>query len=116
MLNVLRELNEEVGIKGSMVITPDGILVASALGPDLEEELVAAIISSIIVSVNRTVSKIGMPDEPNSCVLVSESGKIMFYNMGASFLVVVADGQIKIDTCVIAIRSAMMRIGNRKAS
>lgn len=116
MKNVLEELNQEVGIKGSMVITPDGIMVATALGPDLEEELVAAIVSSVLVAVNRTLGQMKTTDGPNSCVLTASEGKIMFYDMGNSFLVVVADCSLRLDTSLIAIRGAMFRLKNRRVA
>lgn len=116
MKNILEELNQEVGIKGSMVITPDGIMVASALGPDLEEELVAAIVSSLLVAVKKVLIKVKAPDQLNSCVLTADNGKIMFYDMGNSFLVVVADKSLRLDTSVIAIQSAMFRLKNRRVA
>lgn len=116
MKNVLEELNQEVGIKGTMVITPDGIMVATALGPDLEEELVAAIVSSVLVAVNRALGQMKAQDGPNSCVLTASAGKIMFYDMGNSFLVVVADSSLRLDTSIIAIRGAMFRLKNRRVA
>ena len=93
MRKILEDLNKEVGFKGSMVITPDGFMVASALGPDLEEDLVAAIISSVLVSVKKALGQMNAPDELKSCVLNATGGKIMFYDVGNTFLVVVADMQ-----------------------
>ncbi len=116
MKTILEELNQEVGIKGSMVITPDGIMVASALGEDLEEELVAAIVSSMLVAVKRTLTQINAPDQLNSCVLTADNGKIMFYDMGNSFLVVVANKNLRLDTSIIAIQSAMFRLKNRRVA
>ena len=46
MVSILEELNKEIGIIGSIVVTPDGMVVASALGPDLDDETVAALASN----------------------------------------------------------------------
>ena len=116
MKAVLEELNQEVGIKGSMVITPDGIMVASALGPDLEEDLVAAIVSSVLVAAKRALSQLKAADGLNSCILTADNGKIMFYDMGNAFLVVVADTSLRLDTSIIAIRSAIFRLKNRRVA
>lgn len=116
MKNVLEELNQEVGIKGSMVITPDGIMVASALGPDLEEELVAAIVSSLLVATKRSLGQIKATDDLSACVISAAEGKIMFYDMGNAYLVVVADTTLRLDTSIIAIRSAMFRLKNRRVA
>jgi predicted regulator of Ras-like GTPase activity (Roadblock/LC7/MglB family) len=114
MKNILEELNQEVGIKGSMVITPDGIMVAAALGLELEEELVAAIVSSLLVAARKAVSGLDAEGGLRSCLLHASLGKIMFYDMGNAFLVVVADTDLKIDSSIIAIRSAIHKIANRR--
>ena len=40
----------------------------------------------------------------------------MFYDMGNSFLVVVADSSLRLDTSIIAIRGAMFRLKNRRVA
>lgn len=114
MQDVLNELNQEVGFKGSMVMTPDGIMVASALGDELEEELVAAILSSLILTVKKTLSQIKAPDGASSCILTASEGKILLYDMANSYLVVLADTSLELETNIIAIRSAVFRIMNRR--
>ena len=116
MKQILEKLNQEVGIIGSMVITPDGIMVSAALGESLEEDRVAAIISSLLVSIRRCLKDLSAPGKPASCVLNAQGGKILFYDLGNCFLVVVADREIRLDTSVVAIRSAMHKIKNRKVA
>ena len=116
MKEILEKLNQEVGIIGSMVITPDGMMVAAALGKGLEEDRVAAIVSSLLVSVRRCLLELRTPGCLGSCILNAEEGKILFFDMGNSFLVVVAKRDIEIDAGVVAIRSAMHRIKNRKVA
>ena len=115
MKNILEELNHEVGIKGSMVITPDGIMVAAALGSELEEELVAAIVSSLLAA-KKAVTGLEAEGGLKSCLLHASLGKIMFYDMGNAFLVVLADTNLKIDSSIIAIRSAIHKIANRRVA
>ncbi len=116
MKEILQALNQEVGIKGSMVITPDGIMVSAALGPDLEEDRVAAIVSSLLVSVRRCLSDLQTPGKLVSCILNAHQGKILFFDMGNSFLVVVGQSDIKLDASVVPIRSAIHRIKNRRVA
>ncbi|MHC5078874.1 MAG: roadblock/LC7 domain-containing protein, partial [Planctomycetota bacterium] len=47
MLEILRRLNTGVGVRGSMIVTSEGIVVAADLGGELEEERVAAMASSV---------------------------------------------------------------------
>jgi len=116
MKEILERLNQEVGIIGSMVITPDGIMVAAALGPTLEEDRVAAIVSSLLVSVRRCLADLHTPRGLVSCVLNAHRGKILFFDMENSFLVVVAEADIKLDQTVVPIRSAIHRIKNRRVA
>ncbi len=116
MKEILQRLNGEVGIIGSMVITPDGMMVSAALGQGLEEDRVAAIVSSLLVSVRRCLLELKTPGCLASCILGATEGKILFFDMGNSFLVVVADRNIKLDAGVVAIKSAIHRIKNRKVA
>jgi predicted regulator of Ras-like GTPase activity (Roadblock/LC7/MglB family) len=116
MKEILEKLNQEVGITGSMVITPDGIMVSAALSPGLEEDRVAAIISSLLVSVRRCLSDLGTQGGLASCVLSAEGGKILFFDMGNSFLVVVAERDLQIEGGLVAIRGAIHRIKNRRVA
>jgi predicted regulator of Ras-like GTPase activity (Roadblock/LC7/MglB family) len=116
MKKILETLNQEVGIIGSMVITPDGIMVSAALGRDLEEDRVAAIVSSLLVSVRRCLLDLKTTGRPAACILNAQQGKILFFDMGNSFLVVVAERDIKLDAGVVAIKSAMHRIKNRRVA
>jgi predicted regulator of Ras-like GTPase activity (Roadblock/LC7/MglB family) len=116
MKKILEKLNQEVGILGSMVITPDGIMVSAALGGNLEEDRVAAIVSSLLVSVRRCLAELKTPGRLASCVLNADGGKILFYDMDTSFLVVVAKSDIKLDTTVVPVRSAIHKIKNRRVA
>jgi hypothetical protein len=115
MREILEELNREAGIIGSMVITPDGIMVAAALGPNLEEDRVAAIVSSLLVAVRRCLNELKAPSSLSSCSLNARKGKVLFFDMGNSFLVVVAEAEVKLDSGAESIRGAIARIKNRHA-
>ncbi len=116
MREILEELNRESGINGSMVITPDGIMVAAALGQGLEEDRVAAIVSAVLVSIRRCLGELKATEGLTSCILNAHRGKILFFDMGNSFLVVVAEPDIRVETGAPAIRSAIHKIKNRKVA
>ena len=46
-LPALERMQDSVGVRGSMVVTGDGLVMASLLGHDLEEDRVAAMASSV---------------------------------------------------------------------
>jgi len=113
---ILENLNKEPGILGCMVITPDGIMVSAALGPNLEEDRVAAIVSSVLLAVRRCLTGIRSPGGLVSCVLQAHLGKVLFFDMGNSFLVVMAEPGVRLDASVVAIRGAMLKIKNRRVA
>ena len=114
MRHILKELNEETDIVGSMVITQDGIMVAAALGRDFEEDVVAAFASSLLVSMKRGLSEVKAHSDLTSCILTGDQGKISFFDMKNSYLVVVTDTDTKLDGRVDAIQRAIHKIQNRR--
>jgi len=113
MKNILKDLNRVAGIKGSMVVTEDGMVVASALGPDLETENVAAISSQMIRSVRRSLDRMGV-ESFGRYMLSATHGRIVFVNLEVGYLVVIAHQNIKLDVILIEIDSAKYRITHRR--
>ena len=116
MRQILKELNSEADIVGSMVITQDGIMVAACLGRDLEEDVVAAFASSLLVTMKRGLSEVRTPSQLSSCILTGTSGKISFFDMKNSYLVVVSDPDTRLDARSEAIERAMHKIQNRRVA
>ena len=113
MKNILTELNQEPGIKGSMVVTPDGMVVAAALGPTLEEETVAAAAANMIIRAQRAMQ--GMKLESFSRFLLTAGhGRIVFVDIEIGFLVVIASVGLKLATTMLEIDSAARKIRHRR--
>jgi hypothetical protein len=106
---VLEELNETAGIRGSMVVTHDGMIVASCLGRGLDEEKVAAMVSSMVVSTARAISQRGLGTFTR-LTLNATHGKMVFANTGVAYLVVVLERDIDLGPTAVEIRSAARRI------
>jgi predicted regulator of Ras-like GTPase activity (Roadblock/LC7/MglB family) len=109
MNEILSELNCEVGVKGSMVVTQDGIVVSSELGPGLSADVVAAVASGAIQTINQNLNKLGQPNL-SKFVLEAGFGKIVFIDIGIAYLVVLLDQRINMDVTLIAISAAAYRI------
>jgi len=116
MREILTTLNDKAGIAGSMVITPDGIMVAAALGPELEEETVAAFASGLLLGLKRSLTILRAAGELNSCTLHASKGRITFFDMKNCYLVVVADPAKRLDGSLGAIQEAMHKIKNRRVA
>lgn len=113
MVTILEDLNREVGIIGSQVVTQDGIVVASALGPDLDDDTVAALASNAILSAKKGLSMLG----DANCyrfVLTAAHGKMVFEDIGIAYLVVVTHQNVSISQAQIAIKGAAYKIRHRR--
>ena len=96
-------------------MTPDGIMAASALGPDLEEEAVAALASSLLTTITHALRSF-FPDEILSQFsMTSSDGKMIFVNLRNAYLVVLAKRDMQLDTTLVEIHSAARQIKNRVA-
>ena len=116
MRQILKELNASADIVGSMVSTPDGIMVAAALGPELEEDVVAAFAASLLVSIKRGLAKLRSRSGLNSCTLIGSDGKIVFYDMECSYLVLVAEAATSLEASTDVINRAIYELMNRRVA
>ena len=111
MKDVLVNLNKEVGVKGSMVVTRDGVVVASEIKPPLVDDTVAAIASNSIQRVNAALRDLGA-NNFSRYLFNSTYGKMIFMDTGDAYLVVVLDKHINIDFTMLAVTSAARKIKN----
>ena len=111
MKDVLRRLNSEVGVKGSMLLTPDGIVIASELGMGLQEEVVAAISSSAIMGIGGALQQIG-GDGFTRFSFTASHGKMVILRTGDAYLVAVLEPSINLDVTMISIVSAARKLKN----
>jgi len=109
MEKVLSELNSAVGVKGSAVVTKDGILVKSALDPGLKEEVVSALSSFLITTTGRALKDCGI-DAFERFIITSTHGKVILVNLAEAYLVVVADQFINIDLTLVEIMSTARKL------
>lgn len=111
MHKILKHLNREVGVKGSMVISPDGLVIAAELGETLNQEIVAAMASSTIQAVRRGVKALGSP-KFDRLILMSAHGRIVFVDVDVACLLVVTDRNINIDWTLMEIDGVAHRLQN----
>jgi hypothetical protein len=111
MKDVLVNLNKEVGVKGSMIVTRDGVVVASEIPPPLNGDQVAAIASGSIQRVNSALSGLGAKSFARY-LFNSTYGKMIFIETGDAYMAVVLDKHINVDFTMLAVVSAARKIKN----
>jgi predicted regulator of Ras-like GTPase activity (Roadblock/LC7/MglB family) len=109
MQEILDRLNQVAGIKGSMVVTPAGWVVTDALGPELEQDTVAAISSHMVKSSRLMLESLDRGDF-NRFTLTSRHGRMIFVSLKNGYLVVITKMDIRFGDILIEIDSAARRI------
>jgi predicted regulator of Ras-like GTPase activity (Roadblock/LC7/MglB family) len=105
MLEVLDELNTTPGIRGSLVATPDGMVVASRLNGAFDPETAAALTSSLLAGAQEVGHQCGS-QSLSRFILVSTRGKVIMVDLGNAYLVVVTDRHVDVSHGLIEIDSA----------
>jgi predicted regulator of Ras-like GTPase activity (Roadblock/LC7/MglB family) len=108
---ILKQLNDVVGVKGSLVVTKDGMVIASHLSRQLHEDVVAAMAANVVRGARKTLERHGLRHFARF-TLVASHGKMAFTDAGPAFLVVVMDRSVDLTPVDIEIESAAMRIRN----
>jgi predicted regulator of Ras-like GTPase activity (Roadblock/LC7/MglB family) len=103
MEEVLRNLNKEMGVTGSAIVSKDGLVIASAL--DQDEESVAGMTASVFQSASTTsaimaIGTIGM------ITLESDKGKAFMIGLPDAFLVVLTNLEVNLGHLRIELRKA----------
>ena len=111
MRSVLEGLADIPGVRGSLVVTQDGMVVDSLIGKSLREEVVGAMSASLILGTRRSLEKGGLPPF-ESLTVVSTHGKLIVADTGTAFLVVILDKSIDLGDAELEIRSAVRKVRN----
>jgi predicted regulator of Ras-like GTPase activity (Roadblock/LC7/MglB family) len=109
MRRVLTALADVPGVRGSMVVTTDGMVVDSLLGKNLSVDTVGAMAASLILGTKRSLEKAMQPAFEFTS-LASTHGKMIVADTGSAFLVVVLDRNMDLSHAELEIRSAVRRV------
>ena len=109
MQRILESLNQVAGVKGSMVVTKDGVVVAAALGADMSQEVVAAVSSHMIQVADRGLQDLHRGNF-EQLTLTSAHGRMVFVNLEVGYLVVITKMEMKLGQVLIEVESAARKI------
>ncbi len=109
MRSVLKALADVPGVRGSMVVTQDGMVVNSLLGRNLREDVVAAMAASLILGTKKAMERASLPAYEQFSI-VSTHGKMIVADTGSAFLVVLLDRNIDLGHAELEIRSAVRKV------
>ncbi|ENN96664.1 Roadblock/LC7 family protein [Methanocaldococcus villosus KIN24-T80] len=106
---VLLELNKTEGIKGSLVVGKDGLIIASQLSGNIDAELVGAMVSAAYGAAERTASEIGI-GKLEQIMVESEHGKILAYDANEAILAILTEPKVNLGLVRIVAKKARDKI------
>ena len=109
MYNVLGELNKTTGVKGSMVVGADGLIIAADLDSRLEDETVGALAASIVSNVTKAVERLNQHNA-DRIMIESEEGKIFLNDVGVGILAVITEPEVNVGMVRLEIKNAVAMI------
>jgi predicted regulator of Ras-like GTPase activity (Roadblock/LC7/MglB family) len=109
--DVLERLADVVGVKGGLVVTKDGMVIASHVSSAMQEDVIAAMAANVVRATRRAVGRGDLADFARY-TLIASHGKMSITDAGPAFLVVVMDKNVDMAPVDIEIESAAMRIRN----
>ncbi len=109
MQQVLEDLGEKVGILGSLLVGEDGVIVASSMSGSVDEERVAALANTVILSARLALEQNGYRGL-KSLVLLADYGKVFLHDIGIGFLTVVTQKDVSLGSAEVEVQSAAQKL------
>jgi uncharacterized protein len=109
MREILTELRKHVGVRGSLLVTRDGVIVATELGDGLVPESVAALTSTVIAEATRAAGKLEI-GSIRRMMLTSSFGRLLFEPLGELVLVVATEPGLDLEHMLLEIAGPARRI------
>lgn len=112
MLDVLERLNQIQGVKGSMVVGRDGIVVASDFADAVDEDAVGAVSSQIISSLEGALRRMEM-GQFKRFVITGADAKIVLMRGRNTLVLVLLKKDVNFGLVGVEIREAVEEIDRR---
>jgi len=103
--NILSQLNKTNGVRGSMVVNRDGIVVASDFSIEVDESGVGAVTSSILSALEGALKRINMGRFSRFIISGSES-KVAVVDAGQAILLVMLQQEVNMGLVNVEIKEA----------
>ncbi|MFB6202931.1 MAG: roadblock/LC7 domain-containing protein [Candidatus Nanohaloarchaea archaeon] len=104
------DLNDVQGIKGAAVVRRDGLLIASNLGQDIDDDQVGAMTASTVGS-GETASEALKMGEVNQVTIESENGKLVSTGAGEEgILTILTDSDVNMGLVKVEMKNATEKI------
>jgi len=109
MHEILEELNKTSGVNGSMIVGKDGIVIATNLRAQLQDEEVGALAASIINTVQKSMSRLSN-DALKQVTVEASNGKLFLTDVGIGILAVTTDPQVNVGLIRLEVKNAAEKV------
>ena len=109
MQKALSELNKLRGVLGSLLVGRDGILIASDLRVDVNEEAVSAVASSVLSALSRALERMAL-GRFRRYIVSGRSARIAMYEVGPTILILLLQKDTNLGLITVEIRDAIKTI------
>lgn len=109
MYEILEELNKTIGVTGSMIVGQDGIVIASDLQTQHEDEAVGALAASIVSTVQKSMTRLSK-DSLKQITVEGSGGKLFLTDVGVGILAVTTDPQVNVGLIRLEIKNAADKV------
>ena len=109
MRAILAKLNKTQGVRGSMIVNRDGIVVASDFSVDVDETSIGAMSSSILAAMEGALKRVNMGRFTRFLITGSEN-KVAMVSAGQTILLVLLNRDLNMGMVNVDIKEAAVQI------
>lgn len=109
MKDILNQINDAPGVKGSIVIDKEGLVVASNLMSGLEEKTISALVATIYAEIVKSLAA-GREQEVYGVQLHASDGNIIFLCASYCILIVITEPGTNIGLVSIKMKASVERL------
>jgi predicted regulator of Ras-like GTPase activity (Roadblock/LC7/MglB family) len=111
MERILAELNRTPDVLGSFVVSEDGMVIASDVSTELNEEMLGALSGAVLQATRRLAQNVDRGDVVG-VVLETDKNKLFFQKAKAGFLIVVTDESANLGLIRVEMKSAVGKLNS----
>jgi hypothetical protein len=112
MRAILSKLNRTPGVMGSMIVNRDGVVVASELADELDENGLGAVSSSVLAALEGALTRLNMGKLSRFVISGSES-KLALVDAGPAMLLVVLKRDVNLGLVNVELKTAAVDLAQK---
>jgi len=109
MRDILRVLNDTITARGSIVLSEDGLLIASEVRDGVDVDRLSALGAAIVNEIGASLRQAGLRAF-SQVEVAAEQGKVILVKAGPAYLLVLLGARIEVGPGSLEILSAASRV------